>query len=103
MDLIEKDYNSLARQNRVKNYLNGLLVSDSTNSTIDAAAVISKLYKVIFKLSRQVPISYDGDSHRLAFLRREFLGHPWAIGPLSRAITHTLSFQALYGELKSLV
>lgn len=99
INLIDEEYNSIVRQNRVKNYLNSLRITDFISSTTDEAAALSKVYKAILKLSRQVPLSHRGDAHRIEFLRRAVLGQDWARDPLSRIATNSLSFQALYGEL----
>lgn len=48
-----------------------------------------------------MPLSHRGDTHIVEFLRRAVVGDPWVTEPLSRISTHSLTFQQLYGELKS--
>lgn len=64
------------------------------------SVALAKVYKLITKLSRQVPASYRGDAHKIEFLRNAAVGYPWSQEPLSRVATHGLSFQMLYGYLE---
>lgn len=103
VELVDIEYNSAVRQSRVKNYLNSLRVSDFINSDTDAAKALSKVYKAILKMSRQVPLPHRGDEHRVEFLRHALIGQSWARDPLARVATNALTFQQLYGELESAV
>lgn len=96
--MIDEEYNSPVRQARVKNFLSSLRVHDYIRDKIDAATALAKVYKLILKLSRQVPASHRGDAHRIEFLRRAVIGYNWSREPLSRVATNDLSFQELYGE-----
>lgn len=99
VEMVDKAYNSIVRQTRVKNYLNGLRVSNLMDVRTNAADALSKVYKVILKISRQVPATHRGDAHRAELLRRVVIGQTWVREPLSRMATNGLSFQELYGEL----
>lgn len=101
--MVDKEYNSIVRQTRVKNYLNGLRVSNLMDVRTDPAAALSKVYKGILKMSHQVPVSHRGDAHRVEFLRRAVIGQTWARETLLRVATNELSFQELYGELDAAI
>lgn len=98
--LIEDEYNSIVRQNRVKNFLSSLRISGYTKEGMDELAALEKVYKIVTKLSSQVPSAYRGETHKIEFLRNATVGYDWATQPLSRVATHNLSFQQLYGELE---
>ena len=101
IEMVNKEYNSNVRQNRVKNYLNSLRISQFAGEGLDELACLEKCYKVITKLARQVPKAFQGDAHRVEFLRGAVVGSTWATEPLSRIATHSLDFQKLYGELEA--
>ena len=67
----------------------------------DEGEALAKVYKIIIKLSPQVPISQRGNAHRIEFLRNAVVGYVWATEPLSRIASQGLSFQQLYGELEA--
>lgn len=101
VDLVESEYNSVVRQNRVKTYLGNLRMSSFAAEGLEPAASLEKTYKLITKLAPQVPRSHRGDAHKVEFLRNAVVGNSWATEPLSRIATHGLSFQQLYGELEA--
>lgn len=101
VEMIDREYNSPVRQTRVKNYLNGLRVSEFVTEGTEISSALAKVYKLILKLSRQVPASHRGDAHKMEFLRGAVIGYSWSHEPLSRVATHGLSFQQLYGELEA--
>ena len=68
--MIEAEYNSAVRQNRVKNHLNSLRLNQYVAEGVEASEALGKLYKVITKLSPQAPKSHRGDAHRVEFLRK---------------------------------
>ena len=76
-------------------------ISTFTAEGLDEAAALSKIYKVITKLSRQGPTSHRGDAHKVGFLRNAVVGSGWSHEPLSRVATHGISFQQIYGELEA--
>lgn len=100
VELIGNGYNSIARQNRVKNVLNQLRLQDRVDEGRDEGEALAKVCKIIIKLSPQVPASHLGYAHKIEFLRNAFVGREWATEPLSRIATHNLSFEPLYGNLK---
>eukprot|EP00171_Calliarthron_tuberculosum_P003182 IDg3182t1 len=99
--MIDNEYNSIVRQNRVKNHLAGLRLSKYTSEGLDDLLSLEKVYKLITKLSPQVPMSHRSEAHKIEFLRNATVGYPWATEPLSRVATHGLSFQQLYSELEA--
>lgn len=64
---------------------------------IDAEMELSKVYKLIFRLSLQVPSTHRRDSHRIYFLLREVIGYYWSREWLYIVVTNFLQFQHLYG------
>ncbi len=48
--MIDTEYNSPVRQNRLKKYLNGLRLSKFTNQDLDEYTALEKVYKLITKL-----------------------------------------------------
>ncbi|GAB0493527.1 hypothetical protein MMPV_004811 [Pyropia vietnamensis] len=101
VDMVSAEYNSIVRQDRVKNYLSGLRLSSFVKDGTDVTAALEKTYKTISKLAPQVPRSHHGESYKVEFLRNAVVGNSWATEPLSRIATHRLTFQQLYGELEA--
>lgn len=101
VDMVSAEYNSIVRQDRVKNYLSGLRLSSFVKDGTDVTAALEKTYKTISKLAPQVPRSHHGESYKVEFLRNAVVGNAWATEPLSRIATHRLTFQQLYGELEA--
>jgi len=101
VDLVESEYNSALRQNRVNNHLNSLRLSLFVAECLNLTAALEKAYKLITKLAPQVPCSHRGDAHKMEFLRNATIGNSLATEPLSRIATHQLSFQVLYGDLEA--
>lgn len=101
VEMIDREYNSPVRQARVKNYLNSLRVSDYVAKGTEISMALTKVYRQILQMSRQVPISHQGDAHRIEFLRGAVIGYTWSHEPLSRVATQGLTFQQLYGEIEA--
>ena len=101
VSMLENEYNSPVRQNRVKNFLNSLRVSSYITQGVGSSAALSKIYKSVIKLSRQAPRSHQGDAHKIEFLRNAVVGMPWSKEPLSRVATHTHTFQQFYADLEA--
>lgn len=85
----------------MKNYLNGLRMGKFSGEGLDESKALEKVYKLITKLSPQVPQSHRGPAHKVEFLCNETVGLSWATEPLSRIATHSLYFQQIYGELEA--
>eukprot|EP00171_Calliarthron_tuberculosum_P022660 IDg22660t1 len=68
----------------VKNHLSGLRLSKYTSEGLDDLAALERVYKLITKLSPQVPMSHRSEAHKIEFLRNSTVGTPWATEPLSR-------------------
>ena len=103
VQMIDNEYNSIFLQNRVKMYLRGVRLSRFIDEGHNKILVHEKVYKLIKKLSQEVPLSYRGKSHKVEFLRNAIIRYPWATEPLSRIATHGLSFQQIYGELEAVI
>ncbi len=101
VELIEQEYNSSVRPNRVKNVLNTLRLQGKLGENQEEGEALAKVYKIISKLAQQVPNSHRGNAHKIEFLRNAVVKCDWATEPLSRIATHNLSFQQLYGELEA--
>lgn len=91
--MIDEEYNSPVRQARVKKLLNRLRVHYYITDKEDVAMALDKVYKLILKLSRQVPTSHSGDAHRIEFLHRPVIRYEWSREPLSRVAKNGLPFQ----------
>ncbi len=59
VEMIDKEYDSPVRQNRVKNHVNGLRLSKFTNQGLGESTAFEKVYKLINKLAPQVSQSED--------------------------------------------
>lgn len=90
----------MVRRTRVENHFNSLRVDQFIECNHDASAALEKVYKRILSMSRQVPKSHRGDSHKNEFPRGAVIGFALDKGPLSRLANANLSFQQLYSELK---
>lgn len=77
VNLVNKEYNSVGRQKRVKNHL-ALLSVDLVDANTDAAVALAKVYKRILSMSRQVSLSHGGDAHTIEFLCGAVIGFNWA-------------------------
>ena len=74
VELIGRQYNSTAPQNNVKNVLNQLLLQDKLSDSQDEGEALAKVYKIIRKLSPQVPSAHRGNAHKIEFLKNAVLG-----------------------------
>lgn len=72
--LIDAEYYSIVRQNRVKNYLCSLRLASFTRKGQGELAALGNVYKLITKLPNQVPLSHRGETHRIEFLRNATVG-----------------------------
>lgn len=73
--MIDREYNFPVRQNRVKKYSTSLRVRECKENCVEVSAGLSKAYKLIQKLSRQVPQSHREDAHRIELLRKAVLSY----------------------------
>eukprot|EP00170_Pyropia_yezoensis_P002749 contig_11548_g2754 len=62
--MVGAEYNSIVRQDRVKNYLPGLRLSAFVKDGTDILATLEKTYKTISELAPQVPRSHHGESYK---------------------------------------
>ena len=101
ISMIEREYNSIVRQKEVKNFLKSLGMRNYVSEGMDIAVALEKVYKLILKVARQVPIAHRGDAHRVEYLSLAVAGYVWTTEPLASVAISGLNFQQLYGELES--
>ena len=101
ISMIEREYNSIVRQNKVKNFLKSLRMSKYVSEEMDIAVALENVYTLILKLAIQAPLAHRGDAHRVEYLSSAVAGYVWATEPLARVATSVLNFQRPYGELES--
>lgn len=65
VDMIAQEYNSIVRQNRVKNLLNTLRRQDKLSESQDEGEALAKVSKIITKVSPQVPPSHRVKAHKI--------------------------------------
>ena len=65
---ISSEYNSVVRQNRVKNILAPLRLRENLGENGDEGEALANVYKIITELSPKVPASHRGDAHKIEFL-----------------------------------
>ena len=68
------------------------------NKVEELSVALVKVYKVITKLSRQVPPSHRGDVHKTEFFRHAIPQYDWAHEPLSRVLCTTFRFKFSMGK-----
>lgn len=90
--MINQEYNSIVRQTRVNNFLNSLRLSDFLAKGIEMSDALAKIYKLITKLSRQVPTLCRGDAHKIDFLGNATVRLQRSHEPRSLVATYGLSF-----------
>jgi len=64
--LIGNEYNSMVRQNRVKNVLSTLRLQQHIGEDGDEGKALANIYRIITKLAPQVPQSHRGNAHKVA-------------------------------------
>jgi len=101
VDHVHREYHPVVQQEQMKNDLSNLRVSYLVGKGMTVDLALVEVYKRVSSRSRMVPAAYQGEEHRVAFLRGAVIGYTWAAEPLSRIATHNLSFQQLYAELSS--
>ena len=72
--LISCEYNSIVKQNRVKNVLAQLRLREKLGENRDEGEALANVHKIIIKLSPQVPTSHRGDAHKIEFLKNAAVG-----------------------------
>ena len=75
-------------------------MSTFTADVRDESAALSKIHKIITKLSRQGPLSHRGEAHKLEFPRNAAVGSSWSHEPLTRVKAQSLMFQQVSGVSK---
>lgn len=67
---IDQEYSFLSLRARVNIYLSSLLLSSFVNEILGLSVALAKVYKLILKLSRQVPASHRIDVQCIELLGR---------------------------------
>jgi len=98
---IRERFLSPVHQGRAKNFLQLLLMSDFVAKGLSEADALEETYKLVARVSKMVPLAFNGDTHRSNILQSAVIGYSWAMHPLSRMDTHTISLQDVYGELNA--
>jgi len=101
VDHVHREYHPVFQQEQMKNDLSNLRVSYLVGNGMTVDLALVEVYKRVSSRSSMVPAAYQGEEHRVAFLRGSVIGYTWTAQPLSRIATHNLSFQQLYAELCS--
>ena len=74
IELIGNEYDSIVRQNRVKKVLHQLGQNAKLGESREEGEALAKVYKIIAKLSSQVPTSHHGSAHEVEFLQNAVVG-----------------------------
>lgn len=74
MQLIGNEYTLVVRQKHIKKHFAGLRLCKYTADGLDELAALKKFYKLITKLSPQVPMSHRSEAHNIGFLRNATVG-----------------------------
>jgi hypothetical protein len=83
--LLIEEYQSLTRQERIKQLLDCITFDqfvEGTGTHADLKSALDKLKTRIVKLTQQCPPAFRGVEHQLAHLRRAVIGKPWSELPL---------------------
>ena len=99
--IMEQEYNSISRRNRISNHLKSLRITHFIRSDCNTSDALEKLHAEISKLAPQGPMHYRSEEHRIEYLRSAVIGMSWAHEPLSRVTAGGMSYQELYSQLES--
>ena len=88
-------------QERAKNDLQRLRMSDFVAKGMSEKAALDETFKVVERMSKKVPKGFDSDQHRANLLRSAVLGPQWAKQPLSGLGAGAVGFQDLYRQLQA--
>lgn len=101
---IQLEFNSIARQNRVRKYLQSLsLTSIMEEKSCSVAEGLEKLREVITKFTPQGPRTHRSEEDKVEYLYDAVIGAEWAQPALTQcyATTPPWNFQQLYTALDS--
>lgn len=101
--LMEKEYNSVSRQNRVGAYLRNLRVSKYITPDCAVNDALEKVHEEISKLTPQGPSHCRLEKHKMEYLQNAVIGYPWAKEACSRANAGLLKYHEFYNQLESAV
>jgi len=101
VDHVHREYHPVVQKEQVNKDLSNLRVTYLVGKGMTFDLALVEVHKRVSSRSRMVPSAYQGEEHRVAFLRGAVIGYTWAAKPLSRIATHNMSFQQLYAELPS--
>jgi hypothetical protein len=98
---MEQEYNSVARQNRIANYLRTLRVTKFIIADRNSSDALEKIHNKISKLALQGPLYCQTEMHRIEYLCFAVIGMTWAKDPLSRASAGGMDYQELFSQLEA--
>lgn len=75
---IDEEFNSPVRKTHIKNCLNRRRCQDIFNDQVHDYMALSRLYKVILKISRQVTPSHRGVEQSIELLLSAVIGYDWS-------------------------
>jgi hypothetical protein len=96
-ELMEREYNSISRQNRILGVISSLRFERSLISNKgDYAKTLEKLTSKIAELATMIPKEYRHESHLKRFVYDACIGETWASSVLSRTMAETnMTFNAM--------
>ena len=98
---VRSRYLSPVDQERAKNDLQRLRMSDFVAKGMSEAAALDETFKVVERMSKKVPKGFASDQHCANFLRSAVIGPQWAKQPLSGLGVGAVGFQDLYRQLQA--
>lgn len=100
-EVVDHKYVYQVRWMCIENHFYRLRVSDFIRKGDNVTLSFTEIYRSVLKLSGQAPSLHCGKAYKSEFVRFATVGYPWSHEPLSRASTHGLRSQMLYGELEA--
>lgn len=101
--LMNKEYNSVARQNRIRTQLNRLRVCQYVTSNCSESEALEIVHRKITTLYLLGPTAYRTEAHKIDYLRNAVIGMKWASESLNRCQSMNLSYQDLYTQLEAAI
>jgi hypothetical protein len=99
--LMQSEFNSVTRQNRIRKHLQKLRLGDiMTRKTCSVTEALEELREIITKLSPQGPRNHRSDDDKAEYLYKAVVGAHWAKASLSasQSSSPTWTFQQLYSS-----
>ena len=103
IQIIEREFNSVSRQNRIVGYLRNLRINKFLGKNENLNDALEKVHEEISKLTPQGPEHNRSERHRIEYLRDSVIGHSWAREACSRATAGHLGYQEFYAQLEAAI